>query len=175
MKENWLPSFDRVIRSEGGFRLTNIPGDRGGQTYAGIARRPNPDWEGWAVIDRGGVPPVEAVARFYKARFWDRVRGDDLPHGVDYLVYDFAVNAGAAQAVRLLQRAVGVPDDGRIGPVTLSAVRARPPLEVASAFKEQKEAFYRRLVESDPTQNKFIRGWLNRVAHVDDAVRGMLA
>lgn len=174
MKENWQTSFDRVIQSEGGYRLTDIPGDAGGQTYAGIARRPNPHWEGWALIDRGEPVPNEMVAAFYKSAFWDKVRGDDLPEGIDYLVYDFAVNAGTGQSAKLLQRAVGAVADGAIGPGTLAAVKAHSSVELLDAFKAQKEAFYRGIVERNPVQVKFIKGWLNRVAHVDGIARTMI-
>ncbi len=175
MKDNWELSFDKVIESEGGYRLTTIPGDLGGQTYAGIARVPNPDWEGWALIDKGETPPKEMVMRFYKTRIWDRVKGDDLPTGLDYLVYDFAVNAGPGQSAKLLQRAVGVTDDGAIGNGTLGAVRAKEPAEVIAGFTQQKEAFYKALVERRPEQVKFIKGWLNRVAHSKEVAENMLA
>lgn len=175
MKDNWEHAFDTVIASEGGYKLTNIPGDLGGQTYAGIARVPNPDWEGWALIDKGETPPKEMVMRFYKTRIWDRIKGDDLPTGLDYLVYDFAVNAGPGQSAKLLQRAVGAKDDGVIGNGTLGAVQAKTPAEVIEGFTEQKEAFYKALVEKRPEQSKFIRGWMNRVAHSKEVAETMLA
>jgi lysozyme family protein len=174
MKENWEAAFDRVIDSEGGYRLTNIPGDMGGQTYAGIARVPNPDWEGWALIDKGQTPPKEIVMRFYKTRIWDRVKGDELPTGLDYLVYDFGVNAGPGQSAKLLQRIVGAVDDGVIGPKTLALVKAKDPTEVIEAFSDQKEAFYEAIVQRNPTQAKFLKGWKNRIAHAQDFAEIMM-
>lgn len=175
MKENWDLAYTKVIESEGGYKLIDIKGDLGGQTYAGIARNPNPNWEGWAVIDQGQMPPNSMVQDFYKKNFWDRVKGDDLPTGLDYLVYDFAVNAGTGTSAKLLQRAVGVVDDGAIGNGTLAAVKAHNPEDLIEEFSKQKEAFYQKIVEKRPEQSKFIKGWLNRVAHVKEVAETMVA
>lgn len=175
MRENWDNACDRVIESEGGYKLTNIPGDRGGQTYAGIARIPNPHWEGWAYIDRHETPPKELVRSFYKSQFWDKVRGDQLPAGLDYAVYDLAVNAGTGRAAKLLQRAVGVADDGVIGPGTMAAVAKANPRHALDQFSAAKAAFYKSIVDRDPSQAKFIKGWLARVDHVQHAATSMIA
>jgi lysozyme family protein len=173
MKDNWEKSCDLVLESEGGYQLTTLVGDSGGQTYAGIARNPNPHWEGWKLIDKGETPPKEIVRSFYKANFWDKIRGDELPAGVDYLVYDFAVNAGVGRAVKTLQSAVGTNPDGVIGPATIAAVKSSTDL--VEKFSNVKEAFYKGIVERKPDQARFIKGWLNRVAHVQTAATSMLA
>jgi lysozyme family protein len=173
MNANWEKSRDLVIESEGGYQLTNIPGDAGGQTYAGIARTKNPDWEGWALIDKGQMPPKEMVWDFYKTKVWDKVRGDELPLGVDYLAFDFAVNSGVGRAVKTLQSAVGANPDGAIGPATMAAIKGCPDL--LKRFSAAKEAFYKGIVERKPDQVKFLKGWLNRVAHVEAVADTMLA
>ena len=173
MKDNWEKSCDKVLESEGGYQLTTLVGDSGGQTYAGIARNPNPQWEGWELIDKGETPSKEMVRSFYKANFWDKVRGDELPAGIDYLVYDFAVNAGVGRAVKTLQSAVGTNPDGVIGPATIAAVKSSTDL--VEKFSNVKEAFYKGIVERKPDQARFIKGWLNRVAHVQTAATSMLA
>ena len=173
MKDNWEKSCDKVLESEGGYQLTTLVGDLGGQTYAGIARNPNPHWEGWELIDKGETPPKEIVRSFYKANFWDKVRGDELPAGIDYLIYDFAVNAGVGRAVKTLQSAVGTNPDGVIGPATLAAVKSSTDL--VEKFSNAKEAFYKGIVERKPDQARFIKGWLNRVEHVQAAATSMLA
>lgn len=175
MKTNWDASFDHVLKSEGGYRLTNIPGDAGGQTYAGIARVPNPDWEGWALIDRGEAVPNDMVARFYKAKFWDKLRCDDLPAGVDYAVYDFGVNAGPGQAAKFLQRAVGAAADGAIGPGTLALVQKADGDDLLAKFTQLKKEFYESIVARKPDQVKFLKGWMNRVAHVQTTAETMTA
>lgn len=175
MKANWEKSCNLVIESEGGYRLTNIPGDAGGQTYAGIARNPNPDWEGWALIDKGETPPKEMVWSFYKAKFWDKVRGDELPSGIDYLAFDFAVNAGVGRAIKTLQSAAGTTPDGSIGPATMAAIKSEGSHYLINKFGEAKEAFYQGIVTRKPDQVKFIKGWLNRVAHVEGVANTMVA
>lgn len=173
MQSNWEKSFDEVMRSEGGFVLTDISGDLGGQTYAGIARKPNPSWVGWKLIDDGVMPNKTMVMDFYKT-IWNSVKCDNLPAGVDYLVYDFAVNAGAGQSAKLLQRAVGVPADGGIGPVTLAAVNSKDAKELIDLFTEQKEAFYNLIVKNRPEQVKFLKGWMNRVKHSKETALQMV-
>ena len=175
MKENWEHAFDKVIESEGGYQLTTLKGDAGGQTYAGIARVPNPHWEGWAIIDKGERPPKEMVMHFYKTAIWDKVHGDDLPAGLDYLVYDFAVNAGPGQSAKILQRAVGVVDDGAIGNGTLAAVRSHNAQDLIDEFTKKKEDFYHSIVAKRPENERFLKGWLNRVAHVKGIAENMVA
>ena len=173
MQSNWEKSFDEVMRSEGGFVLTDISGDLGGQTYAGIARKPNPSWVGWKLIDDGVIPNKTIVMDFYKT-IWNTVKGDDLPAGVDYLIYDFAVNAGAGQSAKLLQRAVGVPADGGIGPITLAAVNSKDVKELIDLFTEQKKSFYNLIVQNRPEQVKFLKGWMNRVNHSKETASQMV-
>jgi len=175
MKDNWEKSCDKVLESEGGYQLTTLVGDSGGQTYAGIARNPNPHWEGWELIDKGETPPKEIVRSFYKANFWDKVRGDELPAGIDYLVYDFAVNAGVNRAAKFLQQSVGATPDGAIGPGTMALVAKATPTDTLQKFAQQKEAFYNSLAKKNPTQQRFLKGWLNRVAHAQTAASSMLA
>ena len=174
MKENWEKAFDTVIASEGGYQLTTLQGDAGGQTYAGIARVPNPQWEGWALIDQGKTPPKEMVMHFYKTAIWDKIKGDDLPTGLDYLVYDFAVNAGPGQSAKMLQRAVGVADDGAIGNMTLAAVRSHNAQDLIEEFTKKKAEFYDAIVAKRPENGRFLKGWLNRVAHSKDVAETML-
>jgi len=85
-----------------------------------------------------------------------------MPSGIDYLVFDFAVNAGPGRSAKILQTALGVPADGGIGPVTLAAVNAQEPEVLIEKFSQGKEDFYRSL----NTFETFGKGWLNRVAAV---------
>jgi lysozyme family protein len=99
------------------------------------------------------------------------VRGDELPMGLDYLMFDFAVNAGAGRAIKILQTAVGVTPDGGFGPMTMKAVQAVDPVELIERFSQAKEDFYRSLAQF-PT---FGKGWLNRVADVKLKASSMLS
>jgi lysozyme family protein len=98
-----------------------------------------------------------------------------LPAGVDYAVFDFAVNAGVGRAAKFLQRSVGAVDDGVIGPSTMALVGKTTPGKLLENFTEQKEAFYNTLADKNPTQQKFLKGWMNRVASVQTAATSMMA
>ena len=113
---------------------------------------------------------VEDVKPLYKKNYWDRVRGDDLPTGVDYSVFDIAVNSGVSRAIKFLQAACGVTQDGAIGPATLAAVAQQNPRELATAVCEKRLAF----LQSLPTWNTFGRGWNKRVADVEETAFKMV-
>jgi lysozyme family protein len=170
MNSNWKKSFELMLHSEGGF--VNHPSDPGGMTNLGVTKA---TWESWVgrEVDEAemrGLTP-EKVEPLYKERYWDAVRGDELPMGLDYLMFDFAVNAGAGRAIKTLQTAVGVTPDGGFGPMTMAAVQAVDPVELIERFSQAKEDFYRSLT----TFSTFGKGWLNRVADVKVKASAMLA
>lgn len=159
----FLPAFDRMLANEGGFKLTDIKGDKGGQTYAGIARNRNGRWAGWSFIDRGEIPPTQMVRDFYRANFWDAVKGDYILHqSVAESLFDFAVNAGAKTAIKLAQIVGGVASDGDIGPRTLEALNVLDEGAFRIAYALAKIARYRDIVMKDRSQGKFLLGWINR-------------
>ena len=170
MKDNWEKSFELMLASEGGY--VNHPSDPGGMTNLGVTKRVWEEWVGRESNEKEmrSLTP-EMVAPLYKRKFWDACKCDELPTGVDYLVFDFAVNAGPGRSAKILQTAVGVPADGGIGPITLAAVKAQDPTELIQKFSDAKEAFYRSL----NTFETFGKGWLNRVAAVKIKASSMLA
>jgi lysozyme family protein len=103
------------------------------------------------------------VAPLYKKRYWDAVRGDDLPSGVDLCVFDCAVNAGVGRASRFLQQSVGVVADGAIGPKTLEAVIKMPADELIEKFCNLREAHYKSL----STFATFGKGWMRRLDGIE--------
>lgn len=160
---DFLPAFERGIKNEGGYKLTDIAGDRGGQTYAGIARKPNPHWSGWAYVDRGQIPPTELVREFYKAEFWDRIRGDDIQSQVIAAsLYDFAMNAGVGTAIKLAQLVVGVTPDGVLGSKSLAALNMADEGTFVLAYTLAKISRYVEIVGRDRSQGKFLLGWIRR-------------
>lgn len=174
MKTNFDASFARVMQSEGGY--VNDPADPGGETNLGVTIG------AWGAYLGRAIQPgemkaltLDTVKPFYKTMYWDKVKCDDLPAGVDYAVFDFAVNAGVARAAKFLQRAVGADDDGVVGPGTLSLVKKTTPGKLLENFTEQKEEFYNTLAERNPTQQKFLKGWMNRAASVQTAATSMMA
>jgi len=174
MNANFDMSFDRVIQSEGGYVWDRD--DAGGETNLGVTIG------AWGAYLGRAIQPGEMakltksdVKPFYKAMYWDKVKGDDLPAGVDYAVFDFAVNAGTGRAAKFLQRAVGAVDDGVIGSGTLGRVTKTAPRQPLQHFADQKQRFYYGVATPTSTQQKFLKGWLARVDHVQTAATSMLA
>jgi lysozyme family protein len=170
MISNWQKSFELMLKSEGGY--VNNPADPGGMTNLGVTKA---TWENWVgrksdEAEMRGLTP-EKVEPLYKKKYFDAVRGDELPVGLDYLMFDFAVNAGAGRAIKTLQTAVGVTPDGGFGPMTMAAVQAVDPVELIERFSQAKEDFYRSL----NTFATFGKGWLNRVADVKQKASSMVA
>lgn len=167
-------ALHHVLKREGGY--SNDLADPGGETNYGITRRV---YEGWRA-DHGlplrsvkAITPDE-IASIYDARYWDAVRGDALNDGYDanvaLQVFDFAVNAGPKQAILSLQRILQVTEDGILGPQTLMALHRKPPVETRALYADERERFYRSLVARKPALQKFLAGWLKRVAIIRDAV-----
>ena len=160
MQSNWQNSFELLLDSEGGFVV-----DRGGATNLGVTQT---TWEMYverpATIEEMKSLTVDDVEPLYRRLFWDRTWGDRMPIGIDYLLFDYAVNAGVGQSVLLLQRAVGAYPDGAMGPLTFAATVTHDPKDLIERFSKAKIDFYKGL--NDP---KYEKGWLNRVAHVKAA------
>ena len=160
---DFLPAFERMILNEGGYVLHNVASDRGGLTYAGIARNRWPAWPGWKMLDAGQEPPADMVRDFYRANFWQPLGLDEVQdQTVARTVFDFAVNAGTGTASKLAQLVVGTTPDGRIGPKTVAAVNAADPDLFCARYALAKLARYRDIVTKDRSQQKFLLGWINR-------------
>lgn len=162
MKKNFDDCLKKLLVHEGGY--VNHPEDPGGMTNLGVTARV---WEEWThhpateEVMRKLTP--EDVAPLYKRKYWDAIHGDELPDGVDYCVFDAAVNMGVGRAVKFLQQAVGVNPDGGIGPITMSAVVAHEPKDLIAKFCDAREAFYKSLA----TYPTFGKGWTARLASVE--------
>ena len=170
MKENFDAALKALLKHEGGY--VNHPSDPGGMTNLGVTKRVWEEYVGHEVDEqtmRSLTPDM--VAPLYRTRYWDAVKGDALPAGVDLCVFDCAVNSGVSRASRFLQRAVGVADDGKIGPGTLQAVLSKDPKELVDAFCDQRQAF----LESLPTFATFGKGWTRRVSEVKEVAETMAA
>jgi lysozyme family protein len=168
MKENWDECFAMVIKSEGGF--VNHPKDPGGMTNLGVTRSA---WEAFinrkVTEDEMRALTPELVKPFYKALYWDRIKGDVLPDGVDYAAYDLAVNSGPHRAAQYLQEIAGVTADGMIGPKSIEAIQSCDAKETADAICDMRLDFLKRLATFDT----FGKGWSRRVAEVKDKAISM--
>lgn len=148
-----------ILASEGGY--VDHPKDPGGATNMGITHRTLAAWRGRPVTkqDVRNLTRDEAL-RIYKAQYWDTVKGDQLPAGLDYAVFDYAVNSGPARAARDLQRVLGVAVDGVIGVQTLAAINAHPrPIRLIEDLCERRLNFVKGL----STWSTFGRGWQRRI------------
>ena len=158
---NWEKAFQAVLKHEGGF--VNHPKDPGGMTNLGVTKKVWEEFVGREVDEaemRALTPDV--VKPLYKKNYWDKIKGDQLPSGVDYAAYDLAVNSGTGRAAKYLQRIAGVPDDGVIGPKSMEAILACDPVETVDAICDMRLDFLQRL----PTWNTFGKGWGRRVEEV---------
>jgi len=169
VKANFPASLAAVIQHEGGF--VNDPRDPGGATNRGITQAVYDDWRASHGLPLQSVRNLvnSEVEAIYCTRYWDAIRGDDLPSGVDYCTFDFAVNSGVNRASRFLQNAAGVTSDCKIGPVTLAAVAGIPPLLLIRAVCAARLDFLRRL----ETFDRFGRGWTARVNEVRDRAEAL--
>lgn len=151
-----------MIRNEGGYVLHKVEGDRGGMTYAGIARNMHPGWRGWVNIDNGDQVPAQLVRDFYREQFWAPIKGDQINSQViAQSIFDFNVNAGAV-ARKLAQLVVGATPDGAFGDKTISLLNNYPEDKFVMAYALAKIARYRDIVMRDRTQSKFLLGWVSR-------------
>jgi lysozyme family protein len=159
----WDEAFGRcvevVLGHEGGF--SDHPEDPGGATNFGITHKTLAEFRGVDSVTKEDVRNLtrDEAKEIYRARYWLPLRCNDLPPGVDLMVFDFGVNAGIGRAARTLQACAHVTADGAIGPITLAAVRAIDPKRLIMEMAEARERFYWGL----PTFDTFGRGWLRRV------------
>lgn len=176
-----------TLRWEGGW--SDHPKDRGGPTMQGIIITV---WAGYRghYVPRGGYralrqhmgdaaylalcQDLRRISRadleaIYRRNYWNLVRGDDLPAGVDLVVFDFAVNSGVSRAVRLLQRLLGLRVDGHMGPATITAANVADPHDLVRAYMAERRAFLKGLQDFP----WFGRGWLNRCRAIEPAALAM--
>ena len=174
MKSSFDGAFNHVMQSEGGYN--NDPLDPGGETNLGVTKKAWAAYLGRAIQDGEMAALTQsAVKPFYKSQYWDKIRGDDLPKGIDYIVFDFAINAGVRQAILFLQRCVGATADGVIGPATMTKIAQSNMRMVILGFTNQKELFYRDIAQRKPSQERFLKGWLVRASTTEAKAMTMLA
>ena len=168
MKENFPKAFAAVLVHEGGY--VNNPKDPGGMTNLGCTKTV---WE-----EHCGHPVDEKVMRaltpddvtpLYRRKYWDKIKGDDLPAGVDYVVFDAAINLGPNRAARWLQACVNTYADGIIGDKTIQAVRNKDAKELIDAYCAYRLAYLKML----QTWQTFGKGWERRVKEVNATALSM--
>ena len=182
-----------IYKSEGGY--ANIEGDSGGETYKGISRKWFPKWEGWKIIDE--YKPLKRnqfittssilddyIDDFYKKEFLDKLKTDNISslficgHLVDH-----AVNCGVKPAIKVLQRAIkntyncgnDFTVDGIIGNKTLHYCNHLGKyIELENEICNARKNYYKDIVENNPSQSKFLKGWLNRVDNTSEYLENFM-
>lgn len=165
---NFDKSLKFVLQFEGGF--VNNPKDPGGATNLGVTIHTLSAVLGHqATVAEVKALTATTVAPIYRQRYWNVVRGDDLPLGVDLAVFDFGVHSGPKRGAEFLQRVVGVADDGAIGEITLKAVRQVDPKAVIKALCADRLKFLQGLT----VFKSFGPGLTNRVNKAEAAALKM--
>jgi lysozyme family protein len=171
MQNNFEKCLAKMLAHEGGY--VNHPQDPGGMTNLGVTKRVWEEWVGHDVDEKQmrALTP-ETVAPLYKRKYWDAVRADELVAGVDYCVFDVAVNSGPGRAIKFLQSSVGVTADGGFGPRTLAAVKEaeKDPARLIELYCAKRLEF----LQSLKTFETFGKGWSRRVAEVKEEALKML-
>lgn len=163
MKQNFDQCLTWLLAHEGGF--VDHPNDPGGMTNKGITARVYGQW----LADTMDVDteiteevmrniPENHVEQIYREEYWNRVAGDKLPAGLDWSVFDWAVNSGVGRSARTLQKIIAVTADGGIGPQTLAAVDEHDTEQLITDMFSRRQAFYERL----KTFEHFGKGWTRR-------------
>lgn len=196
MKNNLAKSVALVLKSEGGY--TNHPQDPGGATNYGVLQRVYDSWRRKRnLIPRSvKVIDMDEVRAIYEENYWDLIRGDDLPLGVDYCVFDACINSGPHQATLWLQRAINALHDanrklvvdGSLGATTIDYADDIDPIKLVDSILDQRLGFMK-VIRNKKTHELlwkyFGKGWDARLfgdvvgGHrlengVDDNARAMI-
>ena len=158
MDYNYDDCIVMLLHHEGGY--VNHPKDPGGETNLGVTKRVYEEWGGTKEMKDLTVEDVEPI---YKKNYWDKIKGDDLPDGLDLCVFDFGVNAGPGRAAKFLQRMIGTTVDGGIGPMTLAKVNEYVKENTIEETIEKYQSMRQEYYESLSTFETFGRGWTRRV------------
>jgi len=157
MKENFDKCLKMLLSHEGGF--VNHPEDPGGITNLGVTKKVYDEWIGRESTEQEmrDLTPDD-VAPIYKKNYWDRIKGDSLPSGLDWACFDWCVNSGSGRPAKAVQRAVGATADGAIGPATLGLIMEKDPKFIIEYVHDVRQDFYKSL----KTFETFGRGWTRR-------------
>lgn len=157
MKETYNKAMEAVYYDEGGY--TNESTDPGGPTNWGITiHDARMYWKPDATATDVKNMPKSVAEEIYRKHYADPIQYDDLPAGVDYAVFDYGINSGIGRAVPVLQRLVGAPVDGKVGPITIAKAKATDPKELINKIYDERMNFLRSLHH----WSTYGRGWTAR-------------
>lgn len=155
-----------VLDSEGGF--ADHKADKGGRTNYGVTQKTYDNYRDAKQLLKQDVMfiALQEVKEIYYV-YWTSAKCDMLQAPLDLMVFDCAINSGAGRATKLLQRALGIPDDGVFGSATLAAVGSKDAKELSKAYLKERSDYYDRIVAKDPSQQVFLKGWKNRLKKLE--------
>lgn len=162
MRDNFAPCLAEVLTHEGGW--ADHPQDPGGATMRGVTLATYRAFKGRNATkaELRNISDADLKA-IYRGRYWDKVRADELPRGLDLVAFDPAVNSGPVRGAKWLQQALGVAQDGKVGPVTIKAARTAQAVPVIKRACSARMGFLRGL----GTWGTFGKGWSRRVASIE--------
>ena len=170
MQANYDKCLETILHHEGGY--VNHPKDPGGETNLGVTKRVYEEFGGTKNMKD---LTVEDVAPIYKKGYWDKMKGDELPNGLDLCVFDFGVNAGPGRAAKYLQTMIGSTPDGGIGPMTLKAVseyvEEHGLVKAIENYQDARQSYYEKL----STFDTFGRGWTRRVDETTQLAKTLIS
>ncbi len=170
MSNKFSEALEVILHHEGGY--VNHPKDPGGETNLGVTKRVYEEFGGTKNMKELTKEDVEPI---YKKNYWDRVKGDDLPEGLDLCIFDFAVNAGPGRAAKFIQRLVNTTVDGGIGPNTLKCINDHVGQYGVSTTIDQYQSERHNYYQSLSTFETFGRGWTRRVDEVTEKAKEWIA
>jgi lysozyme family protein len=167
--DKFLKYLEWVLAHEGGY--VNNPRDPGGATNFGVTQGVYNEYLNASGKKSQSVAQItrREVEAIYRVKYWLRIKGDELPAGWDYAMFDFAINSGTSRAIKFAQLSVGVSDDGVLGPKTMAAIKAAPP-EAFDKYISMRRDFLVSL-KTFPT---FGKGWMRRVNEVEEKAKRLL-
>ena len=166
MSNKFSEALEVILHHEGGY--VNHPKDPGGETNLGVTKRVYEDFGGEKEMKDLTKEDVEPI---YKKNYWDRVKGDDLPEGLDLCIFDFAVNAGPGRAAKFIQRLVNTTVDGGIGPNTLGKINEYVDHYGINQTIESYALMRQNYYESLSNFATFGKGWTRRVSEVTEKAK----
>ena len=174
--DNWTQCFALILKNEGGFQDdphdpgNRMPDGRAGCTNFGVIQT---NWENFVghqvTPDDMRTLTINDVNPFYRKRYWDTIKGDDLPMGVDYAVFDFEINSGG-RAARTLQSLLGVAVDGAVGTATIAAAQAADANSLVTGICEARLTYLKTLSD----WNRYGAGWTDRIERVQNIATKMI-
>lgn len=164
-----------VLHEEGG--LADDKADKGGKTNRGVSTPTFNTAKSRGIIHASRIEDLTEleVQTIYWSLYWLEPRCYEFPAPLDLLVFDAFVQHRPGPAAEMIQAAVGTVPDGIIGPKTIAAAHKVDVVAAIERYAYARERFYRQIAKADPTQVRFLRGWLGRVAEVKTAALAEVA